>query len=422
MVTYKIVLLDHQWKADGTNFFRVRITHNRQSKFMKTNIVVTRDDVTKSGKVKTNSIISAVHDMEKKMIDVVNQLDTFELKSMSVGEVVDTIESLLAKPERFTLDFIDFGMKLAEKKSPGNATTYHVALNALLRFFNGRHPDISEITVKNLRSFAEFIMNENVVKVNWRTGEVKELNKKKGGRAASLYLSNIRHIYKSAREQFNEPDLGKFPIPVDPFDYFTMPKVPASQHKDIPPEVIQLMIDTRKKYEGRQRMAVDAFLISFGLCGINPADMYRCEKPKKNILHYYRQKTERRRDDRAEMWVKIHPCIREIMKDYTGKDRCFDYSERYATKDIFITALNQGLSLWKEKEKVKIDKLTFTAAARHTWGTIGSGKKCNIEERIITMGMCHKDQKRKVDNIYVKFDWEQLWDAQKVILDIFKWE
>jgi hypothetical protein len=38
------------------------------------------------------------------------------------------------------------------------------------------------------------------------------------------------------------------------------------------------------------------------------------------------------------------------------------------------------------------------------------------------MGMCHKDEKRKVDNIYVKFDWEQLWDAQKVILDVFKWE
>lgn len=419
MVTYKILLLDHQWKADGTNFFRVRITHDRQSKFMKTNILVTRDDVTKTGKIKTASVISAIQDLDRKMLKAINELETFEVKNMSVSEVVAKIRSLLTKPEKFTLDFVDFGMQLAAKKSPGNASTYHVALNALLRFFKGRHPDISEITVKNLRAFAEFIMNENVIKVNWRTGETMELKKKKGGRAASLYLANIRHIYKSAREQFNEPDLGNFPLPVDPFDYFTMPKSPSSEHRDIPVEVIQKMIDTRKNYSGRQRMAIDAFLISFGLCGMNAVDMFSCGKPKNGILHYCRQKTTNRRDDNAEMWVKVHPCIKKIMKDYSDANRCFDYYERYANEDVFTTALNQGLKLWQNKEKV--ESFTFYSA-RHSWATIARSKRCNIDAKIVTAGLCHVDAGNKVDDIYIKFDWEQLWDAQKVILDIFKWE
>lgn len=415
------VLLDHHWRDDGTNYYRVRITHQRKSRYIKSNILVSRKDVAKSGKIKTVQIQDLLDDLMKKIRKALNEMDTFELKKMTIEEVVSNIEGKLAGDEKFKLDFIEYGYKVAAKKSAGNAKTYHVALNALLRFFKGRNPDIGEISVKNLYAFSEFIQNEEVVKVDWRTGEEKKLKgKKKGGRAASLYLANIRHIYKSARKEFNEPDKGKFPLPADPFDYFDMPKAPASRHRDIPVEVIQHMIDTRRKYTGRQRMAVDAFLISFGLCGINPADMYRCDKPKKGVLHYYRQKTEKRRDDQAEMWVKVHPCIKEIMSDYEDADRCFDYYKRYATKDVFITALNQGLKLWQEKELKDVAKFTFTAA-RHSWSTIGSGKRCNIKESVITAGMCHVDEDRKVDNIYIKFDWELLWDAQKTILDVFKW-
>jgi hypothetical protein len=32
------------------------------------------------------------------------------------------------------------------------------------------------------------------------------------------------------------------------------------------------------------------------------------------------------------------------------------------------------------------------------------------------------DPGARVDDIYIKFDWELLWDAQKKILDVFNWE
>lgn len=418
--TIKPILLDHHWKDDGTNFYRVLLIHNRQKKYIKTNVLVTKEDLNRSGRVTTLSVLTKIDKLVTDMREIVSDVNLYKLESMTVDEVVDYIEAKMKGPEKFVLDFVEFGYKVAEKKSEGNAKTYYVALNALVRFFNGRHPDISEITVRNLRAFEEYIQEEDVVKVDWRSGRQKTIKKKKGGRAASLYLSNLRHIYKCARMEFNDPDLGLFPIPTDPFEYYSVPKTPASKHRDIPVEVIQKMLDTRKNYSGRQRMAIDAFLISFGLCGINAADMFSCEKPKKGgVLHYYRQKTTNRRDDGAEMWVKIHPCINDIMKDYVDVVRCFDYYTRYADKDVFTTALNQGLRLWQKKEGIE-ESFTFYSA-RHSWATIGRSKRCNIDAKIITAGLCHVDDGNRVDDIYVKFDWEQLWDAQKKILDVFKW-
>lgn len=415
------VLQDHHWKADGTNIVRIRVTHNRKVKYIKTNIVVTKADLNKKGEIKDMELQDQVRDLLKKFRSALNAVDMFALQKKTADEVVKLLNDTLS-PDEFRLDFFEYGQQVAAKKSKGNAKAYHVALNALLRYFDGRHPDISEITVRNLRGFEEFINNEKVIKVNWRTGENKQLKeKKKGGRAASLYLASIRHIYKCARIEFNDPDLGKFVLPVDPFEYYSIPKIPSTKHRPVSVEVLQRMIDTRNKYKGRQRMAVDAFLISFGLCGINPADMFRCGKPNKDILHYFRQKTEHRRDDKAEMWVKIFPCIRKIMKDYVDTDRCFDYYKRYSNKDVFITALNQGLTLWQSKEKLGVERFTFTSA-RHTWPTIGSSKLCDIKESVITAGMCHIDEDRKTDNIYIKFDWEELWDAQEQILKLFKWK
>lgn len=419
-VMFQATVLPHQRKADGTNMVRIRVTHKRESKWIKTNITLYPSDMTKAGKVKNSSCLRPAEDLIMRMRKVVDNIDMFKLEAMSVQEVVDHINHALKEPEKFRLDFVEFGRQVASRKSKGNATTYNVAMNALERFFKGRHPDISEITVRNLRAFEQFINDEKVVKVNWRTGEQKTIKKRKGGRAAPLYLSNIRHIYKCARLEFNDPDLGLFPIPNDPFEYYSVPKAPASRHRDVSPETIQLMIDTRKELKGRTRMAVDAFLISFGLYGMNAADLFSCGKPKKNgILIYNRQKTTNRRDDKAEMRVKIEPCIKEIMKDYADTDRCFDYHMRYKDKDIFTTALNAGLRVWADKYKQ--DDFTFYSA-RHSWATIGRSKKCNIDAKVITAGLCHVDDSNRTDDIYVNFDWELLWDAQKTILGIFTWK
>lgn len=418
-VSFKAVLLPHQRRADGSNIIRIRVTHNRESRWIKTNITLSAKEQTKDGKPRSIAVMKPAETLVERMTDVVNDIDMYKLQKMSIDEVVDLVNSSLEEPEEFRLDFVEYGREVASRKRAGTADMYLVTMNALERFFKGKHPDISEITVRKLREFEKFLKEENSIKVNWRTGEVIKTKKPKGERAVSFYMSAVRHIYKCARLDYNDPDLGLFPIPNDPFEYYFVPKQPSAKHRDIPMEVIQLMIDTRHNYQGRVRMAVDAFLISFGLYGMNAIDMFTCAKPKDGILIYNRTKTKYRRDDDALMKVKIEPCIQKIMDDYRDSSRCFDYYKRYSSKESFALGINGGLKLWIEEHK--LDKFTFYSA-RHTWATLGAGKQCNINWETISAGLCHVNQSRRVDAIYIRQDWELIYDANKKILGLFDWK
>ena len=416
-VTLKPVLLDHQWKEDGTNIYRVRVTHNRKSRYLKTSVVVYKTDVNKRGEVKTQSVLDAIEDFMRELRSIVNKIDQADLLSMDVGKVAAIIEKSLEKEEDFRLDFIEYGRKVAATKKPGGGSDgYLSAMNALERYF-GRHPDISEITVRTLHNFEQYLKTEKVVRVDWRKNKVKNTDKQKTPRAIYLYMSCIRHIYWSAKIEFNDPDLGLFPIKADPFEYYKVPKAPAAKHRDVSVEFIQHLIDTRQTMKGSQRIAVDAFLISFGLCGMNAVDMFNCPKPEKGIIHYCRQKTADRRDDGAQMWVKVDPRIKKIMDEYKDDERCFNFHRRYSDIRSFNAAMSRAFKKYVENNKVKA--FTFYSA-RHSWATIGRGKLCKIDKDIISKGLCHVDGNR-VDDIYIKFDWELLWDAQKKILDVFRW-
>lgn len=417
-VNFQATILPHQRKADGSNIVRIRVTHNGKSKWIKTNIVLSSAEQTKAGRPKSAAVMKSAEKLIERMQEVINGIDMYKLASMSVDEVVRLVNSQLEEKESFRLDFYEYGLLVGTRKSAGNAPHFSVAMNALLRYFKGRHPDISEITVRNLRAFEEYINNEKKVVYNSKKGKAVQSRTPKGKRAAPSYLAVIKHVYRCARVEFNDPDLGLFPIPNNPFEYYTIPKNPAPKHRDISPEVIQLMIDTRKNYQGRVRLAIDAFLISFGLCGINAADMFSCTSPKKKILHYNRQKVADRRDDSAEMQVRIEPCIAEIIKDYKDTARCFSYYRIYANKNNFTTSLNGGLRIWQKDHKQQ--DFTFYSA-RHSWATIGASKKCGISRDIISMGLCHSNS-NKVDDIYIKKDWELLWDANKKILELFDWK
>ena len=243
--------------------------------------------------------------------------------------------------------------------------------------------------------------------------------KKKGDRAVYSYMSCMRAIYRAARLEFNEPDRGLFRIPVDVFEYYRVPKQPRNEHRDIPMEWVQMMIDQRQGLSGRMRLGVDVFLIMFGLMGMNLVDMYNLqEKPKKGVIHYYRTKTKDSKDDGAEMYVRMEPAIRKIIADYMGEDGLFRFRRMYSTNLNFIVAVNKGIRQWIEKNKLT----DFTCySARHTWATIAASKKAEIDSRLITEGLCHSDSGSKMDNVYIRKDWERVWDANAKVLALFRW-
>ena len=418
-ITVDYVILPHLRKADGTNFIRLRITHKRKSKYIKTNIAVNPEHMTRSGNLKHQGKIDLATDEVRKYRKVVDAMPTSASDVMDVAEVLRYVNAKLAEEEEFRLNFVTYGMSIAEKKKASTYDQYKVAMRCIVRYF-GHEPDISEITVKSLRGFEEFIRKEPKMATRARKVKKEEV-KYKSIISVIHHLSAVRSVYKAARLQFNEPDLGIFRLPVDPFDYYSVPKAPAPKHRDIPAEWVQMMIDQRKDLQGAERVGVDVFLISFGLMGINAVDLFSvAEKPKDGVLHYFRTKTTDSKDDRAEMFVRIEPCIADIIQDYLGKDRVFNFYQMYNRNQGLTVAVNKGLKKWYTRNG--IEKHFTLYAARHTWPTLAASKKLEIESSIITDALTHSDQSRAMDKVYTRKDWERVWDANAKVLGLFDWK
>lgn len=86
---------------------------------------------------------------------------------------------------------------------------------------------------------------------------------------------------------------------------------------------------------------------------MNSADMFYASLPKKNIVIYNRDKTEGRRNDDAEMRVKIENCINELMKKYNDEKKLFRFYRHYSDANGFNKALNKGLK--QNGEDIGID-------------------------------------------------------------------
>ena len=82
-ISVQAVLLAWQWKADGTNFFRIRLTLNRQKKYIKTNVQVRRDQVGRNGLPKEPTARRLLEDEVRKIEGIVRTFDSFALDGMT---------------------------------------------------------------------------------------------------------------------------------------------------------------------------------------------------------------------------------------------------------------------------------------------------------------------------------------------------
>lgn len=418
-ITVDYVILHHLKKENGTNFIRLRVTHKRKSKYIKTNICIEPEDLTRSGNLKNAGKEDLADAEVRKWRGIVDAMPALAQEDMDVGEVVGYIKARIAEQEVFRLNFARYGLELARTKKESTGWNYKAAVACLVRFF-GHEPDISEITVRAMRGFEEYIRNEGRIIHNANGRKLIQTKTKKSENAVAKYVGIVRAIYKSARLEFNDPDLGVMRLPIDIFEYYKAPAIVyASEPRDIPEEWVQMMIDQRRGLTGRQRLAVDAFLMSFCLMGINLVDMYKCAKAKDGVIHYNRTKTMDKKADRAEMFVRVEPCVAEIMKDYRGAGLLFDFSERYVSANKMTTAVNAGLRQWIEANG--LEDFTFYSA-RHTWATLGASKRVGIDFALVTEGLSHSNASRRMDMVYIRKDWERVWDANAKVLELFDWK
>lgn len=427
MATFKILIRPPQ-RTDGSYNVKIRITHNRESKYIKTPYYVSDKDVSnrkKNGKQELKIRNQAIIDnLEEQIVD-------YKKKILKIGISVESwdvdrlVSYLTSNPDSFSLNFIQYGKEYVESiMNSGRVSTakkYNVAINALIRFIGRDTLDVSEINYKFLKSFETHLRYEPVYK-GVSTGDVVVTDKQKKGRAISSYISLIKTIYEHAKDEFNDEDCGVINIPYSPFKKYKIPSIPVSGHRTLTIEQIQRIIDLPYKSEtlrGRNEYNIskDVFLISFSLMGINTADLFEENSMNGDVLTYNRRKTRTRRKDKAEMKVRIEPQIKNLIEKYRGRENVFMFGEHYSTPINFNKIVNQGLK--KVGKDIGVPNLTYYYA-RHSMASI-CANKLGIDIARVDEMLNHSDPKLALSRIYIEKDFKPLWDANKRLLDLFDW-
>ncbi|MDP3445702.1 MAG: phage integrase SAM-like domain-containing protein [Ignavibacteria bacterium] len=390
MATFK-ALFPYQ-KADGTIRTIIRLTHNRKIKQIKTEIYITKDDLTKKGKLKSKSISDDVNFLIEDYNNKIRKLGN-RVNEMNVDQVYDYLTKSTDE-----IDFIAYGRKVA-------ISTYNSALNSLVEFLGTDKIDINDVKSSLLKEYSSWYLKRHKTKKNIKKGT--------GERGLELYLTNFKTIISLAKKEFNDEDEGIIRVRVSPFNKLKLPKVEKPKKRALSVENIIAIRDADiKQIEKRKLLARDVFMLSFYLCGINSIDLFYSPKIKDGRLTYKRSKTSERRKDGAEISIKIEPEAQQLMKHYVSGAN-FKFSSLYENPENFNKALNIGLK--QLGKQIGIEGLTYYAA-RHSWATIAANK-CKIDIYTIHQALNHANKDMEVTEGYIDNDWSAIDEANRKVLD-----
>ena len=408
MPTFKAVVLKHHLKPDGTVRVKIRVTVGKDSKYIDAKLTVTRADLTKDFRIKTQAFIDETENIIRGYREKCNK-DPYRVNAMDIDSLIDylTKEEVPADP-----DFIKFAreeierLKVAGRK--GVAKNHFTTVNTLERYIEGKELPVSAITVKFLRGFEAFIID--------KPGSD---NNKGQTRAPSLYLSNLRALHNKMKQAYNDEDEGITPVALSPFQRYKLPSEKATRKRAIEAAQVKSIWEVAEG-GARFNLAKDCFKLSFCLIGMNSVDLYHCPPPVKGFLTYNRKKTSSRRKDEAAISIKLQPEIKDLLeryKDPTGK-RAFNFYLHYVNSEGFNKSINKGLK--EIGKKLKIEDLEYYAA-RHSWATIALNK-AKVDKYTVHAALNHVDEAMRVTDIYLTKDFTLINAANRKVLDYIKKE
>lgn len=168
----------------------------------------------------------------------------------------------------------------------------------------------------------------------------------------------------------------------------------------------------------RFNLSRDAFLLYFMLIGMNAADLY--DAPASAFdgerITYKRKKTRTRRDDEAEISVKVETEALPLVEKYRDPkgEYLFKFRRLYSDPGTFNAALNKGLK--QVGAALNIEDLEFYAA-RHSWATIANNE-AGVDKYTVHEALNHVDPAMKVTDIYIKKNWSNIDKANRKVLDL----
>ena len=377
-------------KGNGSISVRLRLTHNKKNKYFSSGIFVTRDDLTKCGKIRNKEIASLISEM---VLDYTRRIAECSREINRCSDV-NEVYRLITKEDKLIhrdIDFFDYAQKFMEKKEcEKTASGYRTMLSSFQTFIKKKTIAFNDITPTVLRSYIDYLDPKR--------------------RRSSQYLTLIKSIFNSAIKEYNDEAI----VIKNPFSKIDMPKPPVPEKRGLTVEQIRA-IANHKSTGKREQFAKEMFLLSFCLVGINAIDLYDCDQIEGDKITYYRHKTRGRRDDNAKMVVAIPPIVKSIVekhRDNTNK-KVFNLHIRYAESGNLNANINKGLKVIGKK--LGIENLQMYCA-RHSWATIAAND-CRMDIYTIHKALNHTTSKLKITETYIRENWDWLERANNQVLD-----
>ncbi len=395
MPTFKALVRKSKMRSDKTWNVVIRFTHARKTRFIPTSMYVSKKDLTASFKIKNQPILDKCDELIKIYRNTIIQLN-LELNSMDIDTIVDHLKK---KEEKAGIDFIEFARKWCRSHTEiKGIRNYLSAVNSFCSFFGRESVLCSEVTVQKMKEYEKFLSDKK--------------------RAQSLYCNAILRLFSEAREYYNDEDHYIIKIKQS-LSKFKPKQQNVAEKRALDEEDIRLIFRLPYldiKVRGnicRRDLAKDCFMLSFCLMGINSADLYNATEYDGEYITYYRTKTKDRRNDKAKMIIKVHPLIKPIVEKYRGKDRVFNFCERFSSMSDLNRSINIGLK--EIGKELKIDNLQYYAA-RHSMATIAINK-AGINKYIVNDMLCHTDRSMRITDLYIKKDFTPINEANFKLLD-----
>ena len=410
MATFKAVVLSDYKRNDGTYNVKIRVTHNRKTRYISTPFYVNQEQVTRTFKIK-DALIN--EKLDEKIIE-------FRRKTDEIGFLADRmdIEHLLEiiNRKQESIDFIKYMERYCDKIEKegrnGTAFTYRVALNSIKRYNKFKSLPFSIITKQ------------------WMNGYWESLSNLKSNTKRS-YILAIKAAYKHAQRELNNDDAGIIIARHGVFDMIVMPQIEGAN--DLAFENVsdmQAVIDVPYCGTWAFDFAKDMFIFSFVCLGINLADICSLTKDnyKDGVLTYRRKKVSRILGAGAEMKILVPEVGRIIIDKYSGdKKWLIDFGNHPRDQHIGRYIHNTFQKAGLEKEGNYLARaghykgVYVFYSARHSMATFARNV-CGIDKLTVHEMLNHATPSdMKTTDVYLRRDYSHLWEANEKLMALFDW-
>lgn len=413
MATIAWVVMKHHKKSDGTYNIKIRITHNRTTAYLPTEIYTdmvrfkrgSSSGIITDGNIEdeVNSKIKSIRKTLNSFPDIVSSLDTAK-----------DVLLFLQKREKTSkdIDFFEFADNLIDNiVKPGTKNIRKTSINAFARFLGERKLPLNMFTGKLLRSFDDWLRSEK-----GHNGEAKEPFKPAFDTCIRIYMSSLKTIFNKILDEYNDYDTGNLVILNNPFRSYKIPQEGIGPKRAVSIETIRLIRDYKssKKKNRRTTLSRDLFMLSFYMAGINVADLYECPPiNSKGRLEYNRVKTRDHKKDKAFTSILVIPEALEIIEKYKDPDniRLLRLYKDYKKKAYVNTIINDGLH--QICDELGIPHICHYTA-RHTFATIARND-CNVSKDDVALCLTHQSG-IKITDTYIKPDYSRIDEVVRKVV------